>query len=60
MGNYSKENKGYNYMITIIDTFSKYAWTMPVKNKSAKEIVEALEKILMNTYPRHLQTDQGK
>ena len=60
MGNFSKENNSYNYMITIIDTFSKYAWILPVKRKTANDIVESLEKLLVRRCPKHLQTDQEK
>ena len=30
---YSKINRGYNYIFTNIDIFSKYAWAFPVKSK---------------------------
>jgi len=26
MGAFSKSNDGYRYLLTVIDTFSKYAW----------------------------------
>lgn len=28
---YAKQNKGFKYLLTVIDVFSKYAWTVPVK-----------------------------
>ena len=28
-------NKGFKYILTVIDVFSKYAWTVPIKDKSA-------------------------
>ncbi|XP_031777473.1 uncharacterized protein LOC116415938 [Nasonia vitripennis] len=31
---YSKENKDFHYLLTVIDIFSKYAWAVPVKSKS--------------------------
>ena len=30
---YSRINKGYNYIFTNIDVFSKYAWAFPIKTK---------------------------
>lgn len=58
---YSRENKGYRYMLTTIDVFSKYAWAIPVKTKNAKDITEAMQIILQkNRRPKNLQTDKGK
>ena len=42
----SKLNKGYKYLLTVIDTFSKYSWAMPVKNKTGKEVTRAFASIL--------------
>jgi hypothetical protein len=33
MREYSEENNGFNYLLTVIDCFSKYAWGKPIKNK---------------------------
>ncbi|XP_067216859.1 uncharacterized protein [Linepithema humile] len=30
---YSRSNGGYNYILTVIDVLSKYAWAMPLKTK---------------------------
>ena len=30
----SKNNKNYNFILTVIDKFTKYAWDVPLKNKS--------------------------
>ena len=35
---YSRMNKGYKYIFTNIDIFSKYAWSFPLKSKTIKEI----------------------
>ena len=35
--NYGPENnRGYRYVLLIIDNFSKFEWTVPLKNKSAQ------------------------
>jgi hypothetical protein len=31
MEKFASEKKGFRYLLTIIDTFSKYAWAVPVK-----------------------------
>lgn len=46
MGNYSKANKGYRFMLTVIDTFSKYAWGEALKSKNASDVYRAFETIL--------------
>ena len=33
---YSRINKGYHYIFTNIDIFSKYAWAFPIKSKKTK------------------------
>lgn len=46
----------------VIDTFSKYAWAVPIKSKSSSEIIDAFTKIFMSTdrRPIRLQTDKGR
>ena len=59
----SKWNKGVKYLLTVIDVFSKRAWAEPIKNKSGKEMVKALnrmEKVLAPHRPLRVQTDDGK
>lgn len=52
-------NEGYKYILTIINCFSKYAYGVPLKDKSAGSIVKALKPILEKNPMRFLQTDQG-
>ena len=33
MVKYSRMNKGYKYIFTNVDIFSKYAWSFPIKSK---------------------------
>ena len=42
----SKFNKGFRFLLCVIDIFSKYAWVVPLKNKKRVSIVNALQKIL--------------
>ena len=59
--NISKQNKGFKYLLTVVDVFSKYAWVEPIKNKTGKAVTEAFEKILkQGRKPIQLQTDDGK
>jgi transposase InsO family protein len=55
-----KTNDGYTYLLTCIDVFSKFAWCVPIKDKTGKSLVEAFKLILKKTTsPRRLQTDKG-
>ena len=42
----SKFNKGFRFLLCVIDIFSKYAWVVPLKNKKGISIVNAFQKIL--------------
>ena len=37
-------NKGFKYILTVIDVLNKYAWAVPVKDKSAASVTKAFEK----------------
>lgn len=59
---YSKINKGFRYILTVINCFSKVADAIPLKDKSGKSVASAMEQIITrgNHKPTHLQTDDGK
>ena len=39
-------NKGFRFLLSVIDIFSKYAWVAPLKDKKGISIVYAFQKIL--------------
>ena len=57
----SKFNKGYRFLLCIIDIFSKYAWIVPLKDKKGVSIVDAFQKILddLNRKPNKIWVDKG-
>lgn len=59
---YSRFNKGYKYILTIINCFTKVADALPLKDKSSKSVVSAMKTFLLKnkTKVKHLQTDRGK
>ena len=59
---YASENKGYKFILVVIDCFSKFVWTLPIKNKSGEEVTGAITKIFSrgDRIPANLQTDNGK
>lgn len=60
MQNHSWGNKGNRYILMIIDNLSKFAWAVPTKTKTGKDITEAMRKILKKgRVCKHLHVDQG-
>ena len=57
----SKFNKGFRFLLCVIDNFSKYAWLAPLKNKKGVSIVNAFQKILddSNRKPNKIWVDKG-
>ena len=55
-------NRGYRYVLVVIDNFSKFGWTVPLKNKNAQTIKDSFENILINSKrkPNLIETDRGK
>ena len=41
----SKLNKGFRFLLCVIDIFSKYAWVVPLKGQKGVSIVNAFQKI---------------
>ena len=53
-------NKGCKFLLTCIDVFSKFAWVVPLKNKSGETLVNGFQSILdLGRSPEKLQTDKG-
>ena len=42
----SKFDKGFRFLLCVIDIFSKYVWLIPLKDKKGISIANAFEKIL--------------
>ena len=45
--------------MTVIDIFSKFAWAIPLKNKTGDSITRAFEIIFKDRIPTKLHTDKG-
>jgi transposase InsO family protein len=62
MQEWSKLNKGFRYMLNVIDVFSKYAWSIPMKDKTGITTVNAFKEMVeaSGRKPRHIWVDQGK
>ena len=57
-----KNNRGYRYVLVTIDNFSKFGWTIPLKNKNAQTIKDSFENILIHSKrkPNLVESDRGK
>ena len=57
----SRENKGFKYLLNVIDVFSKYAWSIPIKDMTGKSITDVFQKIVKTSgrRPKKLWVDQG-
>ena len=56
-----KFNKGFRFLLCIIDIFSKYAWVVPLKDKKGVSIVNAFQKIFKESdrKPNKIWVDKG-
>ena len=61
VGPMGTSNNGFKYIMTIIDTLTKYLITVPLKSKEAREVAHALYEnvICIHGVPKTMITDQG-
>ena len=57
----SKFNKGFGFLLCVIDVFSKYAWIIPLKDKKSISITNAFQRNLeeYNRNPNKIWEDKG-
>ena len=55
----SKFDKGFRFLLCVIDIFSKYAWVIPLKDKKDISIVSTFQKTLNNS-KRSKAEDKGR
>ena len=57
----SKFNKGFRFLLCLIDIYSKYAWVVPLKYKKDVSIANAFQSILnkSNRKPNEIWVDKG-
>ena len=56
-----ENNRGYCYVLVIIDNFSKFGWRVPLKNKNAQTMKDSFEGIIISSQrsPNLLESDRG-
>ena len=57
----SKFNKGFRFLLCVIDIYSKYVWVVPLKDKKGISIVNAFQSISKksNRKPNKIWVDKG-
>ena len=55
-------NKGFRYIIIIIDFFSNYLWAIPLKSRNSQTITNDFSNILKKSKrsPLKIESDRGK
>ena len=51
MREFSSQNNGITYILTVIDCFSKYAFVKTIKNKTGQNIIKAFKEIFKERKP---------
>lgn len=60
MHNIEKQNSNFKFILIVIDTFSKYAWALPLKSKNKDDVFNAFKSLFKTgRHPKNLQTDLG-
>ena len=61
-GSLPETPRGNNYILTIIDCFTRYAVAIPLPDQSASVIISAILGSFITVYgtPRTILTDQGR
>ena len=59
---FSKFNNGVKFLLTVIDLFSRYAWIVPLTDKTGRAVTDAFQNILHTSgrRPKKLWVDEGK
>ena len=57
-----ENNRNHRYVLVIIDNFSKFGWTVPLKNKNTQTIKDSFENIIISSKrkPKLIESDRGK
>ena len=60
MKKYYQVNRGFTFLLTVIDIVSKYAWAIPLKNKEGSTLKKSFNDLLKKgRVPVNLQVDKG-
>jgi hypothetical protein len=57
VSNLSEDNDNVKFLLNIIDIYSRYAYSFPLKSKKSSEVLRAFK--TLDTLPTHIWADQG-
>lgn len=57
LNNLNDKNKGVKYLLSVIDIYSRYAWLVPLNDKTGKTVLNALKSLEIK--PTNLWCDEG-
>ena len=57
---FSKYNNGIQYLLNVIDIFSKFVWIIPLKRKTGQAVANAFSRILKERRPSKTWIDKGR
>jgi hypothetical protein len=62
LSSYAEQNDGFRFTFNCVDIFSRFAWIVPLKQKTALSVVTALKQIIEQSgrKPRWAWWDEGK
>lgn len=58
---WADHNDGYKFILNIIDIWTRYAWSVPLKKKAAKDVLDAFKKVIVDSgrLPEKIWVDEG-
>lgn len=57
---FQEENDGFEYILCVIDVFSRFAWVRPLQTSQADDVCDRFEEILeQGRKPKRIRTDRG-
>ena len=59
VGNIASDNDGVQYLLVIIDVFSRKLRVEALKNKTAKSVLDAMRRVISRVKPRKIRSDKG-
>jgi hypothetical protein len=59
VSSHAERNDGIKFLLTAVDAFSRRGWAVPLRDKSGREVSEALRQTFAGSGYKKLQTDKG-
>jgi len=60
MQHLKSKNNNITFLLNVVDCFSKFLWSVPLKNKKAATVLAAFKTVFRGKFPKYLQVDLGR